>query len=247
MSQNNNLSVENEIIKDNTSRFRGAPWFERMTKTNVLVAGVGGIGSYFTFLLSRLSPSEIFIYDPDIVESVNMSGQLYGLDDIGNSKVYSMASYVNRYSDFLQILAVKRKYNPEVTRDIMVCGFDNMKSRKQFYKAWRVHLDKTFTDPTKCLFIDGRLAAEEFQVLAIQGNDKKNMERYEKEFLFSDEEADPTICSYKQTSHCATMIASFMINILVNFISNLEEGVFPRNVPFYTEYMSEIMRLNIEQ
>lgn len=247
MSQNNNLSIENEILKDNTSRFRGAPWFKRMTEAEVIVAGVGGIGSYFTFLLSRLSPSKIRVYDPDIVESVNMSGQLYCSDDIGKSKAYSISAYASKYSNFYKIYSIRTKYNPNDTEDIMVCGFDNMKSRKQFYEAWKNHINKSYINPSKCLFIDGRLAAEEFQVIAIQGDDKKNMERYEREFLFSDEEAEPTICSYKQTSHCATMIASFMVNILVNFISNLEEGVFPRNVPFYTEYMSEIMRLNIEQ
>ena len=45
-------------------------------------------------------------------------------------------------------------------------------------------------------------------------------------------QAEATICSYKQTTFCANMIASYMINCFVNFLSNQNERIIDRSVPF---------------
>ena len=83
-----------------------------------------------------------------------------------------------------------------------------------------------------CLYIDGRLAAEEFQIFCIKGDDDKAQKIYEEEWLFDDSQAEATICSYKQTTFCANMIASYMINCFVNFLSNQNERIIDRSVPF---------------
>lgn len=85
------------------------------------------------------------------------------------------------------------------------------------------------------------MAAEEFQVLCIKGDDEFNINRYKDEFLFSDEEAEETICSYKQTTFMANMIASVMVNLFVNFIANRCNPIIDRDVPFYTSYSAETM------
>lgn len=75
------------LIDESTSRFSSAIWYEAIQRKTVILAGVGGIGSYVGFLLARMKPAALFIYDPDIVETVNMSGQLYSREDVGNPKV----------------------------------------------------------------------------------------------------------------------------------------------------------------
>ena len=89
-----------------------------------------------------------------------------------------------------------------------------------------------------------RLAAEEFQIFCIRGDDEYNINRYSSKFLFSDSEADETICSYKQTSFCANMVASYMANLFVNFCAN-EVGAY-RELPFFTTYNAETMYLKTE-
>lgn len=83
------------------------------------------------------------------------------------------------------------------------------------------------------------MAAEEYQVFAIQGNDERAMKEYEDKWLFSDAEAEETICSYKQTTFMANMIASTMVNVFVNFIANQVGGW--RDVPFFISYDASIM------
>lgn len=250
--------VNNEIIPNNsesymvneeTSRFSSAIWFEKIKTLTPIIAGVGGIGSYVVYLMSRLHPAKIYIYDPDTVETVNMSGQLYGSNDVGNTKVLAIRNMVYNYSNYYNVVSYDTRYTSNsINGPIMICGFDNMEARRTFFDRWLSYVYNLPKNERKnCLFIDGRLAAEELQVLSIQGNDDRAIEMYEKEWLFTDAEAETTVCSYKQTSFMANMIASYMVNVFVNFAANIsdEAPIIPRDVPFLITYNAENMFTNI--
>lgn len=251
-SEHQEIPVNSQTIAvdETTSRFSGAIWYEEIQKQTVTLAGVGGIGSYVGFLLGRLKPQRLIIYDPDRVETVNMSGQLYGQTDVGNYKSLALANMVRNYANYNNIVALNDRFeaNSEAT-DIMICGFDNMTARRTFYEKWK---QKVLSYPAgsdnrkKCLFIDGRLAAEEFQVLSIQGDDERAMVEYEDKWLFSDAEAEETICSYKQTTFMANMIASVMVNVFVNFVANQCGPIIDRDVPFFISYDASTMFTKVE-
>lgn len=230
-------------VDETTSRFSGAIWYEQIKKQTVTLAGVGGIGSYVGFLLGRLKPERLIVYDPDKVEAVNMSGQLYGKNDLGSYKGVALANMVKNYADYYNMIVHPGRFTTESeATDIMICGFDNMAARKLFYNKWKSHISgKSEEEKAKCLFIDGRLAAEEFQVLSIQGNDNRAMAEYEDKWLFSDTEAEETICSYKQTTFMANMIASVMVNVFINFIANQCGPIINRDVPFFISYDASTM------
>lgn len=236
------------LVDEATSRFSSAIWYEKIREKIIVLAGVGGIGSYVGFLLARMKPASLFIYDNDIVEAVNMSGQLYSRNDIGVTKVAALANMVKDYADYGSVFAIAERFTPECEpTDIMICGFDNMEARRVFFTKWAEYVhSKPEEERANCLFIDGRLAAEEFQVLCIKGDDSFNIDRYQKEYLFTDAEADETICSYKQTTFCANMIASYMVNLFVNFCANQCEPLIDRDLPFLTTYNAETMYLKTE-
>lgn len=236
------------LIDESTSRFSSAIWYEAIQKKTIVLAGVGGIGSHLGFLLARMKPAALFIYDPDIVETVNMSGQLYSREDVGNYKVNALSVMISKYCDYNNVFAIPERFDESNdASDIMICGFDNMAARKIFFNKWLDHVrSKSEAERANCLYIDGRLAAEELQVLCIKGDDEFNINRYEKEFLFSDTEADVTVCSYKQTTFMANMIASVMVNLFVNFVANQCEPLIDRDLPFYTTYSAETMYYKTE-
>ena len=237
------------LVDETTSRFSSAIWYKNIQEKAIIVAGCGGIGSYVVFLLARMKPSAIFIYDNDLVEYANMSGQLYSTSDVGTYKVCALADMARNYADYSSIFAISERFSEDCeATDIMICGFDNMAARKIFFEKWKEHvLSKPEEERKNCLFIDGRLAAEEFQILCIRGDDTYNINRYEQSFLFSDLEADETICSYKQTSFCANMIASYMVNLFVNFCANQCNPLIYRDLPFLTTYNAEIMFFKTEK
>ena len=171
-----------------------------------------------------------------------MSGQLYGKQHIGQYKANALANFMMDYSSYYSVYSSPCRFDEySAITGIMICGFDNMAARKTAFNRWLEYGACNPSNKSKYLFIDGRLAAEEFQVFCIKGDDDYHIKKYQEEWLFSDEEADETICSYKQTSHCANMIASVMVNLFVNFIANQCEPLIDRDVPFITSYDASTM------
>lgn len=236
------------LMNEFTSRFTSAIWYNKIKTLRVTLAGLGGIGSYIGFLLSRLQVGYLSLYDPDIVEAVNISGQMYPTSSIGNYKASALTDLIRNFSDFYKYRTFTQRYEESCpTNPIMICGFDNMEARKVFFSNWLKHVRST-SHPEMCLFIDGRLAAEEFQILSIQGNDERAIKEYQEKWLFSDAEAEATICSYKQTTFMANMIASMMVNVFVNFAANLSDPapIIPRDIPFFISYSADTMFTKIE-
>lgn len=236
------------LVDESTTRFSGAEWFNEIQKARIIVAGIGGIGSNVAFQLARMIPANLTLYDDDNVETVNMAGQLFSSNDIGEAKVSAIANMIYNYTSMRQVLAIKDKFTSDKEPgDIMICGFDNMRARRTFFNSWYNHiLDKSEEERSKCLYLDGRLSMDTLQILCIRGDDQYNIERYEKEFLFADYEADATICSMKQTTYLACMIGSLMVNLCTNFIANSLHPVIPYDLPFFTEYDAQNMLFKTE-
>lgn len=237
------LNSPSLLVDEATTRFSGASWFDEIQKSRVIIAGIGGIGSNVAFQLARMAPANITLYDEDIVERVNMAGQLYSTNDIGQRKVDAIASMISAYTLAKQVNAVPSKFTDNTEAgDIMICGFDNMAARKTFYNSWKRHVQTLTPDSrAKCLFLDGRLSIDTLQIFCIQGDDKVSMDRYETEFLFFDFQAEHTVCSMKQTTYLACMIGSLMVNLFTNFIANSLNPIIPYDLPFFTEYDSPNM------
>lgn len=204
--------------------------------------------SYIAFMLSRMRPYNLTLYDDDTVEPVNMSGQLYGSRHLGWDKVRATSDIVAEFSDYYSTTCFRRRFTAgSAPAKIMICGFDNMQARTVFYNRWKTYVEAlTEAEKKDCLFIDGRLAAEEFQVFCITGTDTFNMAKYESEWLFSDDEADATVCSYKQTTYMANMIGSIVVNLFTNFCANQCDPVIPRDLPFFTSYDASLMYFKTE-
>ena len=242
------VNSESILISETTSRFSSAIWYNKIREQSIILGGAGGISSYVGFLLSRINPNSITVYDNDVVEETNLSGQFYETIDIGQNKVRALTDKFGRYSNYYRYTANADRFTlSSQSRKVMICGFDNMQARRDFFAVWFQALERAPEDEkADYLFIDGRLAAEEFQVFCIQGNDTYHINKYSEEWLFSDEEAEETQCSYKQTSFCANMIASIMVNLFVNFVANKCGPLIDRAIPFFTYYDASQMFLKEE-
>lgn len=241
--------VETVLDGDNTIRFSGASWAKKAEELKIVLVGVGGIGSWAGLLLSRINPSHINIYDPDSYDISNMAGQFCTSTCIGLNKARALKSLLfgvsqyyraNTYNTMIQS-ACSNSLNPLSYNDIVIGGLDNMKSRKDLFSIWK-------TSISRGLFIDARLAAEEFQVYCIEPTDNYHIKEYEDKALFSDEEAEHVACSYKQTSHCAAMVGAVITNLVTNYCARQSSEVdspeyLKRALPYLTTYDAPTMRL----
>lgn len=231
------------LLDESTTRFSGAEWFNEIQKKNIIVAGQGGIGSNLSFQLARMHPASMVLYDDDTVETVNMAGQLYARNDIGKSKVTAISDMITSYTNMQNIYAVKDKFTYSTEAgNIMMCGFDNMEARRIFYSKWHDHVMSVPAEERKnCLYLDGRLSLDTLQVFCITGDDAINAAIYRDKYLFSDSEAEHTVCSMKQTTYLACMIGSIMTNLFTNWVADLLDPIIPYDLPFFTEYDAQNM------
>lgn len=231
------------LIDNATSRFSGTEWYNEIMKSRIILAGIGGIGSNCAFQIARMAPAALFMYDDDIVEIANMSGQLYSRNDVGKAKVDAIADMVRDYTSTRNIYAIRDKFtSSSEAGDIMICGFDNMEARKTFFNSWKNHVMSLPEEARKkCLYLDGRLSINVLQVFCITGDDSYNMERYQRDYFFSDSEAEGEVCSLKQTTYLACMIGSIMVNLFTNFIADTLNPIMPYDLPFFTEYDAQNM------
>lgn len=235
------VSNQPDVIDDSRSRFSGASWFDKFNDLSITLAGLGGIGSWAAIHIARLNFDTVYLYDPDYVETANMSGQLFGCDDIGKDKTEVIVELMANYAQYWHTMEYTTRYTDQHCTSIFVCGFDNMEARKNAYKQWKKHWGDEKKMPA--VFIDARLSAEQLQIFTITGGDKYIQDKYEKEWLFSDEEADSVVCSYKQTSFCAAIVGGLITNSLVNYIDNYYREVNLRNQPFMISYDATTMYL----
>lgn len=246
--QNNAVPLERlgtTYTNENLQRFSSAEWAEYVKTVTMTIGGAGGISSWLAFLLARLDVGGIRIYDDDIVESSNLGGQLFARSDIKLPKVNAVRKHIGLFSNFYKVECISRKiaFGSRLVTPVVFCGFDNMEARKLTYVLWKNNANHMFK-PEDMLFIDGRLAAEALQVYCVCGDDGNAMKKYEEECLFDDTEADATVCSYKQTSFMAAMIASVMTNMFVNWCTTRAGGFRP--LPFFTEYDAVTTNYKIE-
>lgn len=235
MEQNNNkesIKQALSLFEDQVnSRYKGAFWFEKAKDANIVIVGVGGIGSNLAWQLHKTSPMRMELIDPDEVEPHNLSGQFYSLQDIGHSKVSRTLDKLQDYDCNTYIVVTPARFeNSHIyTRNTAIfLGLDNMEARKEVFEVFK---NTSFINPV--IFIDGRCSADEFHVYAVPSNDPDKIRRYEEE-LFTDDEADATICSFKQTAYIASMTASTMVHLYVNWLINESEGfaVMPFKIEF---------------
>lgn len=237
------------------SRFKDALWFPK-EETYCIVGGAGGIGSWLTLLLARAGFLPI-VYDFDLFEEHNMSGQVVPKRLLGESKVEALQEVVKDFAD-IEIDIMNEKYTEEsMSNHYVFSAFDNMQARKDMFKAWCEYVKQWLTNVEKAksgetfdeiyisnepIFIDGRLSMEQMQIFCVTPD---KIEKYEKH-LFDDSEVKEAPCTLKQTSHSAAMIASHIVGFFTNHIANNVVGEKDRALPFMWEYFIPINYINEE-
>lgn len=226
-----------------TARFSTAPWYNNTKPMRLMLIGLGGIGSHLAFQLSRLGKNKLYLYDDDSYESVNLAGQLVGASQVGQTKVEATKENIDILSPGNTVYTAVEKFTENTpVNKYMFSGLDNMEGRKLIYEKWK----ETYYGQEDAIYIDGRLSATEFQVLTLIGNNPSSFEQYEKEFLFDSSEAEPTVCTFKQTTYLAAMIAAQITGTFTNYLARkysedkeLAEVLY--NVPFFYSYNAESM------
>ena len=170
--------------------------------TPITVVGAGAVGSWSVFALAKMGFDNIRVIDYDIIEIENMAGQLFGVGHIGLPKVDALAKIVSDFTGSV-LETVNGRYQGEAYPGIVVSAVDRMDVRKAI---WEAHRDRGFA--TK-MVIDPRMGSETAMLLAMNPNDPRDVESYEKT-LYTDDKASHEPCTRKATTYCAIMLSGLV-------------------------------------
>mgnify|MGYP003333169279 CR=1 FL=1 len=221
-------TVEDVSVKDSMLRFSDSYFYA--PKTEVLVLGLGGIGSWLALSLGRLD-CKMYLFDYDNVEAINIAGQLFMGSQEGLSKVRAIEGTVNRFCDMSAEIQGFQKYTKDsFTGPIVFSCFDNMEARKLAFEKWAEEEDRE-------LFVDGRMQMITGEVYCVI----KGREDLYRATLFGDDEIEEAPCNAKASSFSGMTIAGLMTGIFANYLGLKKDSDLPVDLPFKTTYNYPLM------
>tara|TARA_R100001082_G_C4358472_1_gene158111 strand:+ start:642 stop:1307 length:666 start_codon:yes stop_codon:yes gene_type:complete len=186
---------------------------DNLNQFNYHILGCGAIGSAAATQLVRMGAENFCLYDNDVVDTGNVGVSQYTLYDVGHKKVDMLKSKILDVNNSAEVMCADEMFSNYIylnDNDIIILGFDSMKSRLDAVKAitsWR--------ESKPLLLIDGRMGAEHYQQYVIL---KPTLAKY-KEIWYSDDEGSEEPCNMKATSYCSNMSGSFIANAVRKIVT----------------------------
>jgi molybdopterin/thiamine biosynthesis adenylyltransferase len=186
---------------------------DNLNQFNFHILGCGAIGSATALQLVRMGAENFCLYDNDDVDTGNIGVSQYDIDDISHPKVNCLKVKLLSINAMAEVMCANELFSNYIYMnddDIIILGFDSMKSRLDAVKAigkWK------YSKPYA--LIDGRMGAEHYQQYVIL---KPNLKKYE-QIWYSDEEGSEEPCSMKATSYCSNMSGSFISNAIRKIVT----------------------------
>ena len=98
----------------------------------IMIIGAGGIGSFLIPLLDRTGLYDITVFDPDSVETKNLTYQNFKKGHVGQNKALVMRQ---EYSNVIHASQFKVLTPNQISGyDIVVCCADNLDVRRLLYR-----------------------------------------------------------------------------------------------------------------
>lgn len=231
------------VGKASKTRFQDATWLKFDNYFTII--GVGGIGSWVTYLLTKIG-YKCHIYDNDSLGEVNMGSQFYSNKFVRENKVHALVHTLELLSkedseNIIQTTGTKFVEGSVISDFLLIC-VDNMATRKIASEEWyKQQVSNEWKNP--CLLLDGRMDAEFYEVFCV--TNEETYQRYVKT-LFLDSAVPDAPCSFKSTPQTAALISGTMTTCIVNHLSNINTGDTMRSVPFHIEQATPIHYNNID-
>lgn len=132
-------------MKDEKSRLRtiyGDDAVEKLSNSKVLIAGLGGVGSYAAEAITRAFINNIVLIDFDIYDITNLNRQLHStLDNVGLSKADAISENIYKINKNANVTVIKERLTPdnislyvENDVDFVIDAIDDLKAKIKLIK-----------------------------------------------------------------------------------------------------------------
>lgn len=121
--------MENPIIEPHwlqrTELLIGGENLDKLKNLNILVVGLGGVGSYAAEFLARVGIGRMTIVDGDVVDLTNTNRQLPAMQTtVGQSKADLMAERIRGINPEIELTVLKKFLAPDDAEQLVTKSFD---------------------------------------------------------------------------------------------------------------------------
>ena len=96
---------------------------EKLKKSNILIVGMGGVGSFAAEFIARSGVGNLTIVDGDVIDITNINRQLPALHStVGDDKVELMARRILDINPELNLTRINEFLNPERMEEVIQAG-----------------------------------------------------------------------------------------------------------------------------
>lgn len=154
---------------DRLNLLLGTDSLEKLHKANILLLGVGGVGSFCFEVLIRSGIKNITIIDFDIYEESNLNRQLHSnKENIGRKKVEVLKDYARKINSDIKVDAIDafldENYDIDIKKyDYIIDAVDSIKAKKYFITL----ADKYNIPLISSMGIAGKLDSQKLEVTTL--------------------------------------------------------------------------------
>lgn len=112
-------------IFSRTERLIGKDALQKLKNSNIIIFGLGGVGSYTAEALARSGIGKMTVVDKDTVDITNINRQLYALrSTVGKPKAEVARERILDINPECEITAIQKMYLPENSEDFVLSQYD---------------------------------------------------------------------------------------------------------------------------
>ncbi len=130
------------IFEEGLLRYLSKEQLDKVQKTKIGIAGVGGLGSNIAHALVRTGFVDFELIDDDVIDASNLNRQNYFYDEIGQSKVEITAKRLRQINPAVSVKIKKVRLNKDNINnyfhdtDILFEAFDKVESKTLFLESF---------------------------------------------------------------------------------------------------------------
>ncbi len=108
-----------------TERLIGADALLKLEKSNIIIFGLGGVGSYVAEALARCGVGKMTVVDKDTVDITNINRQLYALHStVGKDKTAVATERIQDISPYCNVTPITKMYLPDNADEFSLSQYD---------------------------------------------------------------------------------------------------------------------------
>lgn len=112
-------------IFSRTERLIGKDALQKLQNSNIIIFGLGGVGSYTAEALARSGIGKMTVVDKDTVDITNINRQLYALHStVGKPKAEVAKARILDINPECEITAIQKMYLPENSEEFNLSQYD---------------------------------------------------------------------------------------------------------------------------